>query len=103
MDLPETFDEFVSPSFCNHKGCGKPARWGLRMKVWAKGYSKDTTPLEMALSLKVCDDHRNEIDPKTFWLPETKAMITGALEILGKAEPDFSSTEFYWEPIKAMN
>lgn len=104
IDLPESFEEFVSPAFCMHKDCGKPAEWALRIKIWAKGYSKENSvPLQAAFSLKVCSDHRNEVDPKTFWLPEAKKMVSDALTAMGRAEPDFDTTEFSWDPLRKLS
>lgn len=103
MILPEKFEEFVRPGPCSEKGCTNTAKWGLTVKVWAKGFPKvGHDPLDMIWSIKVCDDHRNTIDPKVFWHPEGMNMIRKAMAALNRAEPDFDTSEFDWQRLATL-
>lgn len=102
MRLPETFEQFKDfhgPARCSHKDCIAPAKFGLAIKIWAKGFPKSSTPLDALFTLKVCENHTYDITPDTFWTKEGKAMIRDAIKALGRAEPDFDGAEFEWVPL----
>ena len=106
MRLPETFDKFIDfhgPAKCSHDGCDKRAAYGMTIKVWAEGYGKNTPPLDMLFTIKVCADHRYTPKPDEFWTPEGKAMVTKALRALHRADPDFDTSEFDWQPLATVN
>jgi len=100
MHLPPTFDEFIKPARCMAKDCIAPATHILVIKTWAKGYPKTSTPLESMVTCKVCPNHFNHIDPNDFWTEDAMTQITDALRSLGRTDPDFKSSEFFWQPLK---
>lgn len=103
MNLPDKVGEFLTPAVCMHSGCSRQARWIMRISLWPKGIEKtDSNFLRLMLKLKVCDEHQNEIDPKTFWVPEAMNRIADSLQAIGKAEPDFKTAEFMWVPLGVL-
>lgn len=101
MSLPDRFDEFVAsvsaPAVCGHEGCGRPGEMTLQITLWARGRAKGShDPMVCHMTLRRCPSHCWEVKPESFWLPESRAMISRAVRAAGRAEPDFDTAEFTW-------
>lgn len=86
------------PVKCNREGCENTATAQVGFKVWAQGYPKSSTPLTGLLGLAVCDEHQ-DIDPKTFFVPESIALINNQLLLMGRLPADFTRAEIVYETI----
>jgi hypothetical protein len=90
----------VTP-LCNTEGCTEPARWSVRVRAWALGHSRDTTPpATMVTPFMCCDKHRRTGKPDLFAAPGARAAIAAEFRAIGKAEPDLEHAEWYHKPLE---
>lgn len=85
---------------CNFDGCTEPARWSVRVRAWARGHSRDTTPpATMVTPFMCCDKHRRTGKVDLFESPSSRASIAAEFAAAGKAEPDLEHAEWYHKPL----
>lgn len=88
---------------CQRIGCDHDATHGVKFRVWARGYPKTTTPLELFGGLELCLPHAIEFTPKEmFSVPESCARIQNELFRLGRAEADFATAEAEVVPVEQV-
>ncbi len=88
--------------FCDTKGCEAPPVFQMGFKIWAKGYTKKSTPLRCETSLFLCDPCARAL-PIGVLLPDAGwKMIRDATMARGAAEPDRASAEIELIPILGL-
>jgi hypothetical protein len=90
---------------CGRKGCLVPAAYEVKIHLWAKGHTPETSPpsVMQPKGLYVCDIHKLFPLPIEDWFKTEKARdsIDAAFDASNKARPDYDTAAYVYNPLLA--
>lgn len=85
---------------CFKKDCGSEAKYQVNMQVWAKGYSKSTTPPAiLKTDIKLCAYHKANFKKDEMLNDQGMDRLRAIFRFNGYAEPDFKTAEIGFKEI----
>lgn len=82
------------------KDCEQVAKWQAGFRAWAIGHPRTSVPVEGALGLHLCDEHKANPQPiREFFTDDSIRQMNAVFDKIGKARADFRGGEWLFTPI----